>query len=276
LYAALVVFGSTLSLSQVAAQEFAHNTSIATPVPISDAVYDGDIITYDVADGVYRPASTYSDEAMFGVIVLNPVLYMAESTSKDGTYPVVRFGEAVVNVSTLGGDIHAGDLITTSLFPGRGQRVTRQNIAYVLGLALEPMQIDTSITPITVEGNTVRFGKVPVALRIGQYVPGDLAETIASTTALLARITPQNPIAQNAQFDFFRAFRFVLAALVATGSIIISLRRFNDMFSKSVVSIGRNPLARTHIRALLIWNVLLTLFISGIGLSVSAALILIP
>jgi hypothetical protein len=272
-FSVLAMLAAGASASFVHAQDVS-NTTIASPISISGTVEDGDIVSYDARTGLYRRAGVYSDETMFGVVVGDPVLYMTEGIASSTSYPVIRAGEATVNVSTVGGEIQPGDLITTSGLAGRGQRADRDTVSYVLGFALEPMTTDTTIPTLAVSGVEVRFGRVPVALRIGPHLPDNFDTTRSSTTA--AALADQPADTGTGSFDMLTAFRYFLGALIAIAAVFVSLRRFGDMFAQSVVSVGRNPLARSQIRSLLAWNALLILVVSGVGLGIGAAIILLP
>jgi hypothetical protein len=254
------------------------NTTVASPIVLTEQARDGDVVTYNAADRTYSLSRVLGDESMFGVVVDDPLLYMSDASTTPGGRPVVRAGEATVNVSTLGGLIEPGDLVTTSIIPGVGERANRDTVNYILGFALAPVQIDNTITPVTVNGTSVRFGRVPVALRIGPHVPGSLDDLIASTTAALTagRAQQSSVSEQRGSFDPYKMFRLVLAAAVAISAIVFALRRFGDMFAQSVVSVGRNPLARTQIRAILVWNTFLIMFVSSIGLGIAWAILYVP
>lgn len=258
--------------------------TVASPVEVEGEANNHDIISYGIEQNVYKPSRSFADESMFGVIVDDPVLYMdSEVARSEKVRPVVRYGEVTVNVSTLGGEIVAGDLITTSPISGIGQKTFRQDAPYILGFALEPMTLNGGT--LQVEGKEVLLGTVPITLRIGPYLTKEGAEFIASGgegfETLISEMT--NTASMNSdktsdtkEASAFKVFRYVLAAIVAVASMVVSASRFGDTFRESVVSIGRNPLARTQIRSILLWNILLMILVSGAGLGVAAAIILLP
>jgi F0F1-type ATP synthase membrane subunit c/vacuolar-type H+-ATPase subunit K len=250
-------------------------TTVASTIETEGTLRDGDIVSYNPGQNIYHPSKEYADEMVYGVVVLDPVLHLSElegtTASTTGT-PVVRYGEVVVNVSTLGGEIHAGDLVTTSVIEGFGQRVAREDGSYVLGFALEDMQFNGE--SVQVGEQTIELGNVAVALRIGPYVTKQGAELIASTTLL-----GQGGIVEDdgeGGIDMFKVFRYSLAAIVAALAILVAARRFGDTFSQSVISVGRNPLARSQIRSMVVWNSFLIILISCVGFGISALIIFVP
>lgn len=255
-------------------------TTVASPILVTGTANDHDIVSYHSDADIYQVSGSFADESMFGVIVDDPVLYLESPLALyDNARPVVRHGEALVNVSTLGGEIHAGDIVTTSPILGIGQRAKRQDATYILGFALDTMV--PSGRTIMHEGKEVELGTVPVALRIGPYLTQEsiafvaTGKEILSKTGGLGGLTGEDGSRQE-EIPTFKVFRYILATLIAVTSIVVSLGKFGDAFKQSVVSIGRNPLARSQIRAILFWNIVLMFFVSGAGLSVAAAIILMP
>jgi len=274
LFFALVGVGMTAILIGSA---FADSyTTVASPVPIDGEVSDGDIVSYDAESGTYHVTRSYADENVFGVVVDDPVLYMdPQDAVDDSARPVVRYGEARVNVSDLGGSIRPGDLITTSPIPGVGQRANYKDVQFILGFALDAMR--KSGEEINVNDAVAQLGSVSVALRIGPHLTRDGVSFIASTTAEGGeREGIEKTFAGGGTLDVFKVFRYVLAALVAVTAMIIAVRRFGDTFTQSVISVGRNPLARPQIRSILLWNALLIVLVSGVGFAIAAAIILFP
>jgi hypothetical protein len=251
------------------------NATIASPVRIVGDVRDGDIVRYDSAGNTYRAAEEAHDTSLFGVVVDDPVLYVEGLEGVD-VRPVVRFGEARVNVSTLGGEVRAGDLVTSSRIRGVGARADAEEDGFVLGFALEHMTYDASSSPLVVDGTEVQFGFVTVALRIGPHSSNTDALTSTSTgvgalTELLEKVSKTEE-----GVDPFKVFRYILGSGVAIAAVVLALRRFGDLFAQSVISVGRNPLARTQIRSILVWNAVLIIVVSSVGLGLGVAIIILP
>lgn len=272
-----------LSFKVVLSASVSHNfATVAAPVLVEGEVKNHDIVSYYGKEDIYRASGSFADESMFGVIVDDPVLYMESEVSlSEKARPVVRYGEVTVNVSTLGGEIKAGDIVTTSPISGIGQRVSKKDAPYILGFALETMILSGEI--VEYEGNEVYLGTVPVALRIGPYLTREGVSFVSSGkeyATLFKEISENGGIVQQ-QVDpnaigAFKVFRYMLAVAVAITAMIVSVGRFGDAFKQSVVSVGRNPLARSQIRSILFWNVLLIVLVSGTGLGIAVAIILLP
>lgn len=246
-------------------------TSIASSFPIAGPVEDGDILSFDVETETYTRSLKQSDESVFGIVVDDPVLEFSTNQVLPDGRPVVRVGEAVVNVSTLKGIIEAGDLVTTSSVAGLGEKAPVGEPTYLVGVALEDMRFAS--TARTDLPGTVRFGRVPVALRMGQHIPGAEKDTqTASSTQPLA--TGPGSVDEKG-LQYFMLIRYVLAATVVVVSILIALRSFGGALAQSVISVGRNPLARSSIMSMMLWNSLFILIVSGVGLGIGVAIIVL-
>lgn len=257
--------------------------TIASPVLVEGVVNNHDVISYGSEENVFRASRSFADESMFGVIVDDPVLYMDSQTfSDERARPVVRYGEVIVNVSTLGGDIEAGDIITTSIIPGVAQKTVPVDASYILGFALEAVTLNGE--SVVYDGREIFFGTVPITLRIGPYLTKEGVAFVASGKdydSILEDLKNSGVGAYTEEVDknaisAFKVFRYALAALVAITALVVSVSRFGDTFKQGVVSIGRNPLARSQIRSILFWNVLLIVLVTGAGLGIAAAIILMP
>jgi hypothetical protein len=77
-------------------------------------------------------------------------------------------------------------------------------------------------------------------------------------------------------FDYVMIFRYVLAAAVALAAIVIALRSFGGTLSQSIISVGRNPLARGTILSMMLWNTFLIFLVSGAGLAIGVAILFFP
>lgn len=231
-------------LSQTYAQVQSIDVSSLYQISETEAV-DGDILTY-TDKGIVRAGVAYTNK-MFGVLQDNPLLVYRtlDSTGK----PVVRSGVAQVNVTASGGEIKAGDYVTTSSNAGKGQKATVSG--YVLGIALEPLS-----------GNE---GKIPVAVRI------EYAE-LTNTKSVLRLLDAFNIAAFQSSQDPEKASQFVKylsAGLIVLGSLILSFLIFARSILKSIEAIGRNPLAKGAIQFSIVIQAALTIITILIGVGAS-------
>lgn len=220
----------------------------------------GDLISFDNASESLHLSNAADDQTLFGVVVANPVLVLQ---SEGATVPIVVTGEAEVNVTTAGGAIRAGDLITSSSIPGKGQLASSTD-TFIVGTALA--SFPASSTPPASAGG-LRSGSVPVLLSIGPR-----PDTAVQTAAGSASETSTGKYAIGAS----TLLRYFLAALVAIGSIGIAFRNFGSSIRDGIISVGRNPLAKSSIQSMVILNAFLIVLVSAGGLFIGFAILFLP
>jgi len=240
--------------------------TIANTFEIADAeAVDGDVMSLNAEAKLVRSVKT-SDDKMYGVLVAEPqVVYR---TTND--IPVVRNGTAYVNVSTAGGPIAIGDYITTSALAGKGMKAPDTS-GYMLGAALAPFDGKEGI-PVTVDGKQAMQGKLLVAIGIGPASPilFKAGGGIMGTIKQLVNAVMYN-IGTSKQFE--RITRILLAAIIAILVIYISFRTFGKNITRGIEAIGRNPLAKNAIQAMIIMNVILILVVSIGGIILALVIV---
>lgn len=205
-------------------------SGIGSNVVIEDAgTEDGDIVSF--VDGKYGLSTVSYDSSLFGVINTNiPLTIRAAGLDEKNSVSVISSGKSFVRVSTIHGDIKAGDYITTSVIPGIGARA--DGFGQVLGIAL------TNFSGRPKD----EIGKIPVEVNIRSYTP-------ITTFAASPRQTT----------------RYILAFVIAIGSIIIGFTYFGKVAKSGVEALGRNPLAARLIEFGIFMNLFLTLGIIAVG-----------
>ncbi len=213
---------------------------------------DGDILVYDDTKGIIRASTPFANN-LFGILESVPLMVFKTSSSQKGT-PVVRTGTATVNVTTVNGAIFAGDYITSSSTPGKGQKATQAG--NVIGVALSGY-------------NGTREGKISVAMRI-EYADmnnGRSLSRLLDSLGILAMQSKNNP---NVASQFMK---YVVAGFIVMLSFIISFVIFGRSIGKGIEAIGRNPLARKSIELSLMLNVAFTLCIVLIAVGIAYAIV---
>lgn len=251
----------------VFASDFGAN--LASSFLVEDEVQNGDIISYDSQSQSYYATNKQSDKNIFGIIVSDPILLMGDKTASN-MEAVVRIGETTVNVSDYSGEIKAGDLITSSHIVGVGQQMPVTKSGYIVGVALTDAEYGTEL--YQTEEKNVRLGKVLVSLKIG-YVEGISEEEVEDEFGVEDEGAADQTEEEGITPIMF--FRYTIGAFVIVISIVLVLRRFGNLFEQSVISVGRNPLAHSKIRSILIWNAILIVIIGSIGIGAGVALIVI-
>lgn len=212
---------------------------------------DGSIVSYK--NNEYSLSSKSYDENLYGILSDLPTISI-EDSSVEPQKLVVASGDADVLVSTKNGAIQEGDFITSSETPGVGMKATKTG--QVVGIA----------TQAFASANPDDVGKIVVFINIHTQLIGQ-SNSSNVLTALKAGLdsTFLSPLI---------SLRYILAALVAGVTFVISFTSFGRVSGSSVEALGRNPLAGAHIRKIVILNFLLIFVITLAGLTV-AYLILI-
>jgi F0F1-type ATP synthase membrane subunit c/vacuolar-type H+-ATPase subunit K len=231
---------------------FAASSGVAVSIPVStDFGADGSIVSF--GEGNYYLTNKTYDSAIYGIITTEPTVSVADENMSPQQL-VVTTGDADVLVSVANGPIKKGDFITSSEKAGVGMKATRTG--QVIGIAQEDFD-----TP-----NAEDVGKIVVLINIhSQFI--NQAGSPNVLTALKAGLDA----------DFLSpliSLRYILAALVAGVTFVISFASFGRISGSSVEALGRNPLAGGQIKRVVFFNFLLT-FVIMIGGLVVAYLILV-
>ncbi len=211
--------------------------------------FDGAVICSQ--EGGFGVCQNEYDPKMHAVQTNNPGVYFEEDTEAQGVL-VMSEGIVMVAVNNAGGDITAGDYVTTSSTPGLAQRATDNG--FVLGTAMDAF---------SGEGR----GSIRVALKIGPVT------TLSNTRSNLVTVL-QN--ASNAsQLSPLDSFRYLIAALMALISFGLGFTYFGRMSRTGVEAIGRNPLAVKQIQFNVLLHVGVAILIVLVGLGVAYMILII-
>ncbi len=206
----------------------------------------GDIVTYK--GGIYTLSKDIYDGDMFGVIVASAPSSLEDLNLRQ--YKLVSsFGENLVRVSAKNGNIKVGDLITSSDTPGVGERALETG--QVLGIALEdytpPSSGDIAKIMVFVDIKTSFFEK---------NMSKNLLDIFKSTI--------KSPF-----LSPIEALRYILAIAVVFASLVIGFSNFGKITGSSIEALGRNPLASSSIRKVVVFNFVMTGIIMSIGLGIA-------
>src|SRR3989344_4604569 len=226
---------SSVSVGTAASSASEIAIGVAAPVSIaaSDAE-DGDIISF--YDSGYRLSKEGYDPGVVGVVSQRSAIVV--NGGSEGFTPVISSGKSLVRVSTLNGPIRGGDLITTSIIPGIGAKAI--GFGHVLGGALADLQ----------QADQEKIGKIPM-----------LVDVRISSPLTFFTTSPQ------------RTLRYLLAFIIAAGSVVIGFSYFGKVARSGVEAVGRNPLAARLIEFSVFLNLFLTLGIIAIGAIIAYVII---
>ena len=195
------------------------------------------------------PSATPYDSQVLGVVSRDAAIVINSGSSTPDDLPVISYGQVYMLVSTKSGAIKKGDLLTTSTIPGVGVKATKSG--YVLGTALEDYD---SSDPEAVE-------KIAIDLNLHYFnskspFPGSLTDIFK--IAILPTKEGPNAI-----------FKYIVAALVAIGSLVLGFMTLGQPAAKGVEALGRNPAASRIIHLGIVLNVTIVVTIVLAGLTVA-------
>jgi hypothetical protein len=219
---------------------FAVIPPVAVSMPLEEGE-EGDIVSF--VDNSYTLSNEAYDLNMIGVITESSALTLEDIDLSEGRF-VATSGEMLVKVSTINGSIALGDYITSSEIRGVGQKATQPG--QVLGVALADFDAassdDIGLVPVLVDVRTSFVGP-----------EGKSGLLDALTAGTLSGVS----------------LRYVLAALVALLTFVIGFASFGKTSGNSVEALGRNPLAGSSIKSVVVFNFLLTFVIMLAGLAIA-------
>ncbi len=251
---ALVAPGLTMAREDV--------TAIAKTYTVQGESISGDLVSFDRASRAFTLARVVGDPNLFGVVVSDPFVLLR--TMASGT-PVMNTGEASVNVTTINGAIAAGDYVTSSTIPGKGEKSTRAGDT-VIGIALETFPSPSASVEIREDG-PVYSGTIKVLLSVGPR-PSNTGGTLGAPGIPGRSVTGLNtPIAN--------ILKYLLATLVVVGSIYVAFRNFGTNLRDSIVSVGRNPLAKPAIQSMVVINTVLVIVVTAAGLFIGLMILFV-
>lgn len=231
-----------------------HALPIATTVFIQDGIVEvGEVITYDESEDTYAVSKIQSDTNVFGVTALAPALVFATAS---GTTPVVTHGAAMVKVSTQNGNIQRGDLLVTS----------KEN-----GVAMKADSADGTVFAVALE---------PFVAQAGSLEQGSIMAEIGKELAVALQTARQQAV-QSATEEAEEPFevpyaRAIIASVVAIGALFFLLYSFRSTIAKGIVSIGRNPRARSSIVALAFGNIVFALILCAAVVFIAVGILILP
>jgi hypothetical protein len=221
------------------------SVGIATYMPISAEVEDGDIIS-STPKGYVLSTKSY-DPQVVGIVATKPAIALKMDSEEEGT-PVVNIGSTMVKVIGTNGDIKKGDFITTSDKQGIGMKATRSG--YIIGQALEDIVFPNK--------NAIELVGINLNLHFLQ-LDSSVNDSLTSIFTISQLAAYEEPI---------RFFKYLMSVLVLILSFGFGFFIFSRAINTGIQALGRNPLAGRAIQLSIIFNVVLVIIIitSAIGI----------
>lgn len=198
----------------------------------------GTIVSYtdEASKLTVGTASVDTKDRLAGVVGRNALVELSDGTTQT---QVVTSGETLALVTTINGDVSAGDKIAISPIRGVGMKAIESGP--VVGTAQEPFSSandvhDVEVTDRSGKTQTVKVGLIAVQVAVAHFDADNQDKSVLPDFILqLAR-----SISGGREVSVMRvviAMVVLLAGILVIGTLVYASVR------SSIVSIGRNPLA---------------------------------
>ena len=216
----------------------ASSANISKSYSSSGEIANGSIVSLDQQRSDYVvAANTSNGKRLIGVAVKSDDSLLAVDATK-GKIQVATSGNTTVLVSTLNGPVKVGDQIAVSPFNGIGMKSVAGS--EVIGLAQTDLNDSTegTVTQNVVDkdgkSTSIRVGLVRVTIGVG-------TDTSAGSGIELNSL---QKAAQSITGKVVPTSRVVMSLIIAIIALITLMTLIYGAIYGSIISIGRNPLAR--------------------------------
>lgn len=216
----------------------ASSANISHAYQSTGAVPNGSIVSLDPKKSDFvQLANTSNGSRLLGVAVAEDDSLLAVDAS-DATVQVATSGTATVLVSTLNGDIRVGDQVAVSPFNGVGMKAEAGS--HVIGLAQTAFNSSSegattqSVTDKAGNKKDVKVGQLRLSISITVNNTGVGSGEQNSLQRLTRNLTGRN----------VSTIRIVLSLLIAVIALLTLITLIYGAIYGSIISVGRNPLAK--------------------------------
>lgn len=202
------------------------------------SVPQGSIVSLDSTRSDYvEAANTSNGSRVFGVAVVSDESLLAVDPNQNLTQ-VATSGSANTLVSTVNGDIKVGDKIAVSPFDGVGMKSAAGD--HIIGLA--QTDFSSSSSGATSMSVTDKNGKKST-IEVG-FIRLNIAVGTDTTEAGNAQLSSLQKFAKALTGHTISTARIIVALVIAVVSFICLVVLIYASIYGSIISIGRNPLAK--------------------------------
>lgn len=237
-YRKILVAGFALALLTVGlAPAGASSANISHSYHGTGGLHNGSMVSLDPARSDYvEPANLNNSSKLLGVAVDGNDSLIAVDPSP-GLVQVATSGNASVLVSTLNGDINVGDAVAVSPFDGVGMKA----VAGSRTVGLAQTSFNGSTSGAVTEQVKQKNGKTG-SIRVG-YVKVNIA--IGTNAGLQTdNLTSLQKFAKNITGHVVSTSRIIISLAVTVVAMLALVTLIYASIYGSIVSVGRNPLAK--------------------------------
>lgn len=233
LYAALSIF----VFSQIAAA-----SSLTKAFKVNSSLAEGTVVSLEDDGTTAVPASRDNMAGLYGVVTSSGDLSVARANEDAQTVQVAKDGVINTLVSTYQGDIKSGDPITVNALEGVGEKAIASG--KIIGIAQADFNgesTDSKEFSVATSNGTksVRVGAIPVKVEVQLYSiassgQGSLNENRNKALQLADSLTGQT----------VKPYALVIAGILLLFGVFIAGFLVISSGYASMISLGRNPIAK--------------------------------
>lgn len=233
---------------------------------VSQALSVGTLVARQADDpSKVEPATTNTRGLLTGVVANPEESFVSYSSKNSGSVDVATSGAVIVNVSTINGDIKAGDPLTSS--PISGFVMKASNSGKVMGRALADFSRSTNgaqirtVNDVNNQATEVGIGQVAATVEVSDWTgpTGVQNVFVENLRSIGGQVVGKQVSASSA----------VIAAMVLAVGILVSGIVLFSSVSASMHSLGRNPLSHKIIRRSLTQVIMIVVLLLSVSVVVA-------
>jgi hypothetical protein len=240
----IVVIACSVLFGLLSPQTSASSANISHSYLSNDNIQTGSLVSLDSNhSGYIVPANTSNGNQLIGVTVAagNSIIAIHSNTGSTNTFQVATSGNAAVLVSTLNGNIAVGNQVSISPFNGVGIKALPNS--RIIGVAQTSFNSHVTgatterITDTSGQSNTISVGYIELSIAIGNS---------SATTGNGGLSSLQKDI-YNLTGHVVSSLRIGIGLVVAIMACLALVTLIYASIYASIISVGRNPLAKSPI-----------------------------
>jgi hypothetical protein len=216
-------------------------TPISQGYKSSEKISLGSIVSLksDTADQIVA-ASVSNVDALLGVVINSQDSSVLINNGQFNQVQIATSGTAKTLVSTINGDISAGDNITASSLIGVGMKATSNT--RVIGTAQASLDSTNGTKHVYTDEDgietTVYLGDIPVMINVAYYFKEPDKTLIPQTLQNVANSIAGKQVS---------ALPIILSTAIFIITIIVVVSIIFSMIRNSIISVGRNPMSQSAV-----------------------------
>lgn len=251
-----LIIASTICLSTTATAALANVSHAYLPV---GQISSGELVSLDpTKSGYVEAANSGNGQSLLGVDVNSKDSLLAVDPGSN-TVQVATTGSVNVLVSTVNGNISVGDKVSVSPFDGIGMKASPG--LNVVGLA--QTSLSNSTTGITKQVVTDKNGKTATVL-VG-YVSLSINLTTDSSTDTSSNVNGLQRIVKDLTGHVISTFRVIVSIIIIGVTFLALIVVIYSAIYGSIISVGRNPLAKHTIFGTLRSVLFMTVLVAAVA-----------